>query len=143
MKAWFALACCALALSVQAGDPLEAREARLAAHLRCVVCQNQTVAESNAPLAADMRRQIREQLAQGRSDEAVLDFFEQRYGAFVRYDAPLRPTTWLLWSAPFALLAIGLAVLLRLVARRGRAAAPSLTTEQRAQAAAWLREGPP
>lgn len=139
MKAWFALACCALALAARAGEALEAREARIAAHLRCVVCQNQTLAESNAPLALDMRRQIREQLAQGRSDEAVLDFFEQRYGAFVRYDPPLRPSTWLLWTAPFLLLAIGLVVLLRFVARRDPSA--PLSEDQKAQAAAWLREG--
>jgi len=143
MKAWLALACGVLALSVHAADSLEAREARLAARLRCVVCQNQTVAESNAPLAADMRKQIREQLAQGGSDAAVLEFFERRYGSFVRYDAPLRPATWLLWSAPFALLAIGLAVLLRLVARRRAAVAPPLTTEEKARAAAWLRKGAP
>ena len=141
MKGRLALACGLLALSAHAGDSLEVREARLAARLRCVVCQNQTVAESNAPLAADMRLQIREQLAQGRSDGAVLEFFERRYGSFVRYDAPLRPATWLLWSAPFALLAVGLAVLLWLVARRRRAPAPPLTTEQKAQAADWLREG--
>ena len=143
MKAWLAPACGVLMLAAHAGDALEAREARLAARLRCVVCQNQTVAESNAPLAADMRQQIREQLAQGRSDGEVLEFFERRYGTFVRYDAPLRPATLLLWSAPFALLAIGLAVLLRLVARRRAAAAPPLTPGQREQAAAWLRKGAP
>ena len=140
MKARLALACGLLALSAHAGDSLATREARLAAHLRCVVCQNQTVAESNAPLAADMRLQIREQLAQGRSDGEVLEFFEQRYGAFVRYDPPLRPVTWLLWGAPFALLALGLAVLLRVVARRDAASPPALTPAQKAQAEAWLEE---
>lgn len=141
MKAWLALACCLLALPAQAGDALAQREAGLAARLRCVVCQNQTVAESNAPLAADMRLQIREQLAQGSSDAAVLAFFEQRYGAFVRYDPPLRPATWLLWGGPFALLALGLAVLLRLVTRRSAKAPEQLTPAQKAQAEAWLREG--
>ena len=141
MRTWLVLACCLLALSSRAAGSLEEREAWLAARLRCVVCQNQTVAESNAPLAADMRSQIREQLAQGRSDEAVLAFFEQRYGAFVRYDPPLRPVTWLLWGGPFLLLVLGLAVLLRLVARRGAAPGAGLTPAQKAQAEAWLREG--
>ena len=138
MKAWLVLACCAAPLCAHAGGSIAEREASLTARLRCVVCQNQTVAESNAPLASDMRLQIREQLAQGRSDEAVLEFFEQRYGAFVRYDPPLRPVTWLLWGAPFALLALGVVLLLRVVARRGAVPPASLTPAQKAQAEAWL-----
>ena len=103
--------------------PSRTREARLAASLRCMVCQNQTLAESNAPLAADMRRQIREQLRQGRSEQQIKDFFEQRYGAFVRYDPPFMPSTWLLWLGPFVLLAAGFAALWRVVSRHGRCAA--------------------
>nr|WP_297389458.1 cytochrome c-type biogenesis protein [uncultured Roseateles sp.] len=95
---------------------LEARESRLAHQLRCVVCQNQTLAESNAPLAADMRQAIREQLRDGRSDAEVVAFFEARYGAFVRYLPPWRPSTWLLWAGPFLLLGAGLAAALH---RRG------------------------
>lgn len=98
---------------------LEARESRLAHELRCVVCQNQTLAESNAPLAADMRQSIREQLRDGRSDAEVVAFFEARYGAFVRYSPPWRPSTWLLWTGPFLLLAAGLAALAAALHRRG------------------------
>jgi cytochrome c-type biogenesis protein CcmH len=100
-------------------DDLAARESRLAHQLRCVVCQNQTLAESNAPLAADMRQVIREQLRDGRSDDEVVGFFEQRYGAFVRYSPPWRPSTWLLWTGPFLVLAAGLAGLAAALRRRG------------------------
>lgn len=100
---------------------IDAREAKLAAQLRCVVCQNQTVAESNAPLATDMRREIRAQLQAGRTDEQVLAFFEQRYGSFVRYTPPLRPSTWLLWGLPFALGLAGLAAFVVTLRRRNLA----------------------
>lgn len=132
-----------LATPVYAADPaeLEAREGRLATQLRCVVCQNQTVAESNAPLAADMRSEIRKQLENGRSDQQVIDFFEQRYGSFVHYRPPVRPATWLLWSAPFLFGLCGLILLLRLLRRRSREPlAPPLTDEQRAQARRLLDE---
>jgi len=122
----------------QAAPGLEEREAELAASLRCMVCQNQTLAESNAPLATDMRRQIREQLAQGRSEAQIRDYFEERYGAFVRYDPPFRPSTWLLWLGPFALLVLGIAMLARIVRRRQRAAPPPLTPSERSRAQALL-----
>ena len=121
-----------------AAGTIEDREARLSASLRCMVCQNQTVAESNAPLAADMRQQIREQLGQGRSEQQIRDYFEERYGAFVRYDPPFMPSTWLLWLGPFALLGIGLLAMWHVVARRNRQAPPPLTPEERARAAALL-----
>ncbi|MFG6459762.1 cytochrome c-type biogenesis protein [Roseateles sp. BYS96W] len=110
-----------LACSAGALADIDAREAALAAQLRCVVCQNQTVAESNAPLATDMRREIRAQLHAGRSDADVLAFFEQRYGAFVRYTPPLRPSTWLLWGLPFVLGLAGLAALVATLRRRNQA----------------------
>ena len=122
----------------QAATALEEREAELAASLRCMVCQNQTLAESNAPLALDMRRQIREQLAGGRSEAQIRDYFEERYGAFVRYDPPFRPSTWFLWLGPFALLILGLALLARIVRRRQRAAPPPLTPTERSRAQALL-----
>lgn len=125
-------------------DPaLEAREIRLAGQLRCVVCQNQTVAESNAPLAADMRRVIRTQLRAGRTDQQVVEFFEQRYGAFVHYSPPFKASTWLLWIGPFALAAIGLAVLVTALRRRADRALPTpLTDAQRARAQQLLDEEP-
>lgn len=123
-----------------AADALAQREARLASTLRCMVCQNQTLAESNAPLAASMRGQILEQLRQGRSDDEIRDYFEQRYGAFVRYDPPFTAATWLLWLAPFALLAAGLAMLWRTVTAHRRQAQAPLTAQERERAAALLLE---
>lgn len=124
-----------------APDPaaLEAREAALAAQLRCVVCQNQTVAESRAPIAQDMRAQIHAQLAQGQTDAQVVAFFEQRYGSFVRYNPPWRPSTWLLWLAPFAVALLGLWALRRSLRRSGTAAAaPGLTADEKQRVAQWL-----
>lgn len=119
----------------------EQRADRLAHGLRCLVCQNQTLAESNAPLAEDMRNLIRGQLAEGRTDAQIMRFFEDRYGDFVRYDPPFKPITWLLWLGPFALLALGFAVLLRTVKRRAGARAP-LTADERERAARYLDTGP-
>ncbi|WP_415752714.1 cytochrome c-type biogenesis protein [Ramlibacter tataouinensis] len=134
-----ALLCASLHAAQGDASGIAEREARLSAQLRCLVCQNQSLAESNAPLAADMRRQIREQLGQGRSDTEVIAFFERRYGAFVRYEPPFRPATWLLWLGPFLLLAIGLLALWRVVrARRDAEADAPLTPEERRRAAAWL-----
>ena len=132
---------CATLARADAPAELEAREARLAAQLRCVVCQNQTVAESNAPLAADMRREIRTQLQAGRSDGDVVAFFEQRYGAFVHYTPPLRPSTWLRWAGPFVGAAAGLAALIAVLRRRGRqpVAAP-LSAVDKARAERLLNE---
>ena len=125
-------------------DNLEASVARLAMELRCVVCQNQTVAESNAPLAADMRRVIRTQLESGRSEQQVVEFFEQRYGAFVHYSPPLRPSTWLLWGSPFLLVAAGLAILLTALRRRSQASRPApLSEAQRSRARRLLGEDSP
>lgn len=119
------------------GQELQDREMALAAQLRCVVCQNQTVADSRAPMAEDMRREIRHQLEQGRSNGEVIAFFEQRYGAFVRYNPPWKPSTWLLWSGPF-LAALGGLVLLRRTLRRRRMQDAPLTPEQRERARQWL-----
>ena len=117
---------------------IEDAEARLSASLRCMVCQNQTLAESNAPLAADMRQQIREQLRQGRSERQVKEFFEQRYGAFVRYDPPFMASTWLLWLGPFVLLLAGFAAMWRIVSRHGRSQPEALTTAERERAVSLL-----
>jgi cytochrome c-type biogenesis protein CcmH len=141
------IACAALlcaVLGVARAEPsLDEREARLSASLRCLVCQNQSLADSTAPLAADLRRLIRAQLAQGRSEDQVKAFLEQRYGAFVRYDPPFAPVTWLLWLGPFALLAAGFATLGRALARRARAPVRPLTPAERARADALLREDAP
>ncbi len=115
------LLCLAVLLAGQAGAApdaaLEARVAHLAGQLRCLVCQNQTIADSQAQLALDLKRAVREQLAQGRSEQDVIDFMVQRYGDFVLYRPPLKGVTWLLWFGPFLLLSGALAGLL-LVLRR-------------------------
>ena len=115
-------------------DPVhEKRAVRLGEQLRCLVCQNQTIAESNAGLAQDLRRQVREQIAQGRSDREIVDFMVQLYGDFVLSQPPVKATTLLLWFGPPLLLLAGIAVLARnLRERRKRAAeAPITETEHR------------
>ena len=102
-----------------AADPqLEKRVMSLAEELRCLVCQNQTLSDSNADLAVDLRNQIREQLKSGKSEQDVIDFMVARYGDFVLYRPPLRPTTWALWGAPVALVVLGLFVFARVVRAR-------------------------
>lgn len=112
--------------SLSAEDPvLEARVMAIAEHLRCLVCQNQTIADSNAGLAIDLRNQVREMLKQGMDEKKVIDFMVQRYGDFVLYKPPVKPTTWLLWAGPFLLLGVGLATLfLKLKNRRKHLAGP-------------------
>ena len=121
-----------------AQDPiLDKRTAALAEELRCLVCQNQTLAESNAPLAVDLRNQIREQLAGGASEREVREFMVARYGDFVLYKPPFKASTAALWLGPFALLALGLWVLRRVATRR-RPAAPALSESERSRAAKLL-----
>ena len=121
-----------------AQDPvLDKRTAALAEELRCLVCQNQTLAESNAPLAVDLRNQIREQLARGASEGEVREFMVARYGDFVLYKPPFKATTAALWLGPFALLALGLWVLRRVATRR-RVSGPALSEAERSRAAKLL-----
>jgi len=96
----------------------EARLKALAVELRCLVCQNQTLADSNAPLAEDLRREVREMIAKDMSDHEIIDFLVERYGDFVLYRPPLRVTTALLWIGPFLLLALGGTALILAVRRR-------------------------
>lgn len=102
-----------------AEDPqIEQRLKALSQELRCVVCQNETLAESKADLAEDLRRQIREQIKAGKSDQEILAFLTQRYGDFVLYRPPVKSTTYLLWFGPFVLLLGGTAFLYRYIKRR-------------------------
>jgi cytochrome c-type biogenesis protein CcmH len=104
-------------------DPvLEARMLRIAAELRCLVCQNQTIADSNAGLAVDLRQQVREMLVRGDSEKQILDYMTARYGDFVLYRPPLKNTTALLWFGPAALLVGGLVTLFFVLRRRSRMA---------------------
>jgi cytochrome c-type biogenesis protein CcmH len=111
----------ALDANGQIEDPLlQARYEKITKDLRCLVCQNESVADSNAPLAEDLRRQVREMLIGGKSDDAVFDFMTARYGEFVRYNPPLEAKTVLIWGAPFLMLLIGAAVIVRVVRQRSR-----------------------
>ena len=109
----------------------------LAHELRCLVCQNQTLADSNAPLAVDLRNQIREQLKGGASERDVIDFMVARYGDFVLYRPPLKASTLALWIGPFVLLALGAFLLVRRLVRR-RAPEQQLSEAERARAAKLL-----
>lgn len=92
---------------------LRARMMELAADLRCVVCQNQSLADSDASLAVDLRGEITAMLRTGKSEREVAEFMSQRYGDFVLYSPPMRPLTWLLWLGPFLIMLLGAALLYR------------------------------
>ncbi len=108
------------ATPVSTNPELDARVMALAAELRCLVCQNQTIADSHAGLAVDLRQQIREMLVKGQSEREVLDYMTQRYGDFVLYRPPFKSTTMLLWVAPGLLLAVALGSLAVVLRRRQR-----------------------
>ncbi|MFO1465180.1 MAG: cytochrome c-type biogenesis protein [Steroidobacteraceae bacterium] len=126
LLAWSALLLLFVALAARAVDEhgqledpaLQARYERLTSELRCLVCQNESVADSNAFLARDLRGQVQQMLTAGKSDEQILDFMTERYGEFVRYNPPLEPKTAVLWGAPFVLLAVGILVVWRIMRRR-------------------------
>ena len=113
-----------------AADPvIEARVMSLSNELRCLVCQNQTIADSNAPLAVDLRNQVRDQVKAGRSDAQIIDYLVARYGDFVLYRPPVKLTTVLLWVGPFVLLLAGLTGLAVTLRRRARATATGDDTD--------------
>lgn len=102
-----------------AEDPeLEKRVMNLSKELRCLVCQNETLADSRADLAVDLRNEVREQMKAGKSDKEIIAFLTARYGDFVLYRPPVRPTTYLLWFGPFLLLVIGMVILYKYVRQR-------------------------
>lgn len=120
---------------------LEARVTALTQELRCLVCQNQTIADSHADLAIDLKNQVREKLARGVSEKEITDYMVQRYGDFVLYRPPMKSTTWLLWIGPFLILFCGIAVLARTIANR-RFAGESLPEQDMQHAAALLANAP-
>jgi cytochrome c-type biogenesis protein CcmH len=99
---------------------LQTRFERITQDLRCLVCQNESIADSNADLAVDLRRQVREMLVAGKSNDAIFDFMTNRYGEFVRFNPPLEPKTLLIWGAPFLMLLLGGAIIFRVVRQRSR-----------------------
>ena len=109
----------------------EERYRTLVDELRCLVCQNQTIAESNADLASDLRREVYRMVEDGRSEDDIAGFMVARYGDFVLYRPPLRGGTILLWAGPFLLAAIGLTVLALYLRRRRRTPAPALDADAR------------
>jgi cytochrome c-type biogenesis protein CcmH len=128
-----------------AEDPaLEAQVNRIGEELRCLVCQNQTITDSHAGLAVDLKNQIREQLKAGRTQQQIVDYMVERYGDFVLYRPPVKGTTLLLWVGPFALLALGAGAGVLIVRRRrGLPEASShLTEAQRLHAAQLLQDQP-
>ena len=117
------IAFCAFILTItpaiaELSEAQESRYRALLEELRCLVCQNQTLAESNAELAGDLRDRVLTMLEEGASDEEILSFMTARYGNFVRYRPPVKPTTYLLWSAPLILLITLLFSLLKFVNKR-------------------------
>ncbi len=153
MKSWRGLMvalCFALTTFAHAGeatpvgdDPvIQARMMRLAAVLRCLVCQNQTIADSHADLALDLRRQITEMMQQGKSDDEVMSFMVQRYGDFVLYRPPVKTTTVLLWFGPAALVLLGGLAFYRAARQRNLSSVEDepLTPEQQQLADRLLRE---
>lgn len=123
-----------------ADDPvLEQRMIKLSEDLRCLVCQNESLAGSRADLAQDLRREIREQMRSGKSDAQVIDYLTQRYGDFVLYKPPVKPVTWLLWFGPFILLIGAVWGFIRFL--KGRAAnlgEATLSDEEQRRVAALL-----
>lgn len=124
------------------GDALEARVMAIAEELRCMVCQNETLAASQAELARDLRAQIRLQLQAGRNAQEVTDFMVARYGEFVRYRPPLQASTALLWTGPFVLLALALAWIWRRLRTRGAEGDRPLSPDEQRRVAQLLGQTP-
>jgi len=154
MKLRTLLLCCSLlfagaalakeAAPMAADVDVEKRMVAISEELRCLVCQNESLSGSHAELAQDLRREIRKMIAEGKSDKEILDFMVDRYGDFVRYRPPMKPTTWLLWGGPFLFLAGGMAALIAFLRRRTKeVAAPVLSEEEHRRAAALLDQTKP
>jgi len=125
-----------------ADDPVvEARLIAISEEMRCLVCQNESLAGSRSDLANDLRRELRTLIKAGKTDQEIREFMVDRYGDFVLYRPPVKPTTWLLWAGPFLLMITGVVVLLVYLRRRNRAVGDEvLTDEESSRAAALLKE---
>jgi cytochrome c-type biogenesis protein CcmH len=134
LAAAFSLAQAGEAQSLAVDPVLEEKVQGLAEVLRCLVCQNQNLADSHADLAIDLKNQVREMLKQGKSEKEVIDYMVARYGDFVLYKPPLKGTTWLLWGGPFMLFGGGLGALYLNIRRRRKEVAMPLNDGERATA---------
>lgn len=123
-------------------EAVEKRLNTIAEELRCLVCQNESLAGSRADLAQDLRREVRGLIKAGKSDDEVKEFLVSRYGDFVLYRPPVKPSTWLLWLGPFLLLAAGIGALIVQLRRRSRmvTAPPALSEDEKNRAEALLKE---
>lgn len=150
MSKWLCMAALWLPLVAWGGDAkplaedpvLEQRMIRLSEDLRCLVCQNESLAGSHAELAEDLRREIRDQMRSGKSDKEVIDYLTQRYGDFVLYNPPVKPITWLLWFGPFILLLGAAGGFYRYLKRRGASVGDdTLSDEEKRRVDALLKNG--
>jgi cytochrome c-type biogenesis protein CcmH len=126
-----------------ADDPIvEQRLINIAEEMRCLVCQNESLAGSRADLAVDLRKELREQIRLGRTDDEIREFMVSRYGDFVLYRPRVKPITWLLWAGPFVLMIAGVVVLMMYLRRRNRATAQvaTLSQDEASRAEALLKE---
>ena len=150
MKFWLALLlafqCAMLAYANEAlplaEDPVvEKRLIGISEELRCLVCQNESLAGSRADLALDLRREIRTLIKDNKTDAEIMDFMVSRYGEFVLYRPPVKPATWLLWFGPFVLLIVAVVVLVRMVRQSQSNKHPTVLDDvQRAKALALLQD---
>ena len=126
-----------------ADDPVvEQRLIAISEELRCLVCQNESLAGSRSDLAMDLRRELRTLIKQGKTDTEIREFMVSRYGDFVLYRPPVKPTTWLLWAGPFGLMVVGVGALLVYLRRRNsEVATGGLTDEESKRVEALLKEG--
>ena len=133
---WLLLGCVLAtpALAIDTTKPLptpelQARYENLTHKLRCLVCQNESIANSNAELAGDLRGQVRKLLIEGKSDRQIINYMTDRYGQFVLYKPPVEPSTWLLWVGPFVVLLLGGVAIAFIIRRRARMVAPDAEPE--------------
>lgn len=120
---------------------IEARMLGLSEELRCVVCQNESLAASQAPLAQDLRQEIRDMMEAGMSDHEIVEFFVERYGDFVLYNPPLKPLTYILWFGPAILFILGFVVVFLTLRKRRETTAVSLSSEDHRRAKELLDDG--
>lgn len=143
-RALFALLTGGLFAYAVAAEPVaiepEERYHAILNELRCLVCQNQTIAESDADLAKDLRAEVKTMLAQGASDTDIIDFMANRYGDFVLYKPRIKPKTYLLWFGPFILLAVALTILIVIVTRQKRSQRARLSAHEQARLGSILEQ---